>query len=139
MKKKMSTEIFLVDTGVWISSFCPSNKTTCVYIRQLLKKLEEKERVVTCGIVLAEFARGLGETKREVEILEILENHEYLETIKEVFVYAGQLSRKLDRKRLKIPLTDCLIAATAIFYGATLVTGDPHFKRFEGLKLEFLG
>lgn len=130
----MNTEIFLVDTGVWISSFCPSNQTSCLNIRQLLKKLEEKERVATCGIVLTEFARGLGEIKKEIEAFEILESHEYLETSKDIFIYAGQLSRNLDKKGL----TDCLIAATAMFYGATLVTNDPHFKRFKELKLKFL-
>lgn len=134
----MNTEIFLVDTGVWISAFCPSNQTSCLKIRELLKKLEEKEKVVTCGIVLTEFARGLGETKKEIEALGILESHEYLEIVKDVFLYAGQLSKNLDKKGLKTPLTDCLIAAVAMFYKATLVTDDPHFKRFKALKLIFL-
>lgn len=135
----MNFEIFLVDTNVWIGYFRRRKDRKNLKIIRLLKDLEKTARVVTCGLILAEFIQGLGRSQKESMARRILESHEYLTSSKEIYILAGELSRDLARKGFKTPLSDCLIAAIAIAYGVTLVTDDSHFKRFSGLKTKFIG
>lgn len=134
----MNTEIFLVDTSVWIKYFHRRRDSKNFEIISLIKKFEKSAKVVTCGIVLAEFIQGLGKSQKESAARRILEGHEYLATAKEIYILAGEFSRNLARRGLETPLSDCLIAAIAIAYGVTLVSDDSHFKRFSGLKLKFI-
>jgi len=134
----MTKELFLVDTTSWIFFFWQGRDPHTLKTRKLIKNLEQKGKVVTSGVILAEFIQGLGRSKKETKARQILEKHEYLGTFKEVYILAGELARQLANKGLKIPLSDCIIAATTLSYGATLVSDDPHFKRIPGLKLKFI-
>lgn len=137
-RKVMNEDIFLVDTSCWAFFFRLGKDIHTLAVQNTIRKLEDKNKIVTCGIVLAEFIQGLGKSQKENRIRQILENHGYLETFKEIYILAGELSKNLAEKGLKTPLSDCLIAATATIYKVTLVTDDPHFKRFSGLKLKFI-
>lgn len=134
----MNTEVFLVDTSVWIHVFRRSVRPRTKKIQQFFRSLSAEVRLVTTGIVLAEFIQGLGKGKNDKAARTILERYEYLPSRKEIYILAGELSKNLAVKGLKTPLSDCLIAVTAIVYEATLVSDDPHFKRFSGLKLKFI-
>lgn len=135
----MNTEIFLVDTSLWVSFFHKDQSPHSLAVRKVITQLEKEELVVTCGLVLAEFVRGLGKSEKEQRTRKILENHEYLACDKEVYLLAGELARNLDESGFRIPLGDCLIASVSIINKVTLVTDDPHFKRFAGLNLRFIG
>lgn len=134
----MNTEIFLVDTSVWVQYFHRRKDSKNLKIIRLIKELEKTAKVVTCGIILAEFIQELGRSPKESAARQILEGHEYLATAKEIYISAGEFSKNLASKGLKTPLSDCLIATVAIAYGVTLVSDDPHFKRFKDLKLIFI-
>jgi predicted nucleic acid-binding protein len=134
----MNNKTYLVDTTVWIEYFRRKKGKKNLEIINLIRKLEAEARIVTCGIILAEFICGLGKSQKELMARQMVELHDYLEIPKEVYVFAAELSAKLRNKGLKTPLSDCLIAAVALSYGVTLVTDDSHFKRFFGLKLKFI-
>lgn len=134
----MKDDIFLVDTNVWIEYFRRSRAHKNLSIIKVVNEFERNSKVVTCGIILAEFVQGLGKSSKELSARRILESHEFLSSSKEIYILAGEFSRNLAGKGFKTPLSDCLIVALAISYGVVLVSNDPHFKRFRGLKLEFL-
>lgn len=134
----MKDDIFLVDTNVWVEYFRRNRTHKNLNVIKVVNEFERNSKVVTCGIILAEFIQGLGKSSKELSARRILESHEFLSSSKEIYILAGEFSRNLAEKGFLTPLSDCLIAATAIFYGATLVTNDLHFKRFEGLKLSLL-
>jgi len=134
----MKSEIFLIDTGIWIEYFHRGNTHRNRKIIEEIKGLEKGSKVVTCGIILAEFIQGLGRSQKELSARRILENHECLATSKEIYILAGELSRSLTQKGFRTPLSDCLIGVVAIAFGVVLVSSDPHFKQFPDLKLRFL-
>lgn len=134
----MKTEVFLPDTSIWIHFFRQEKQSKTQKVHQFFRVLPVEARLVTTGIILAEFVQGLGKSKKDRLAREILERCEYLPAEKEIYLFAGEVSKELAAKGFKTPLSDCLIAATAIAYGATLVTNDVHFKRFKNLKLEFI-
>lgn len=135
----MSTEVFLVDTSLWVTFFHKDQRSHSLAVRKVVAHLEKEERVVTCGQILAEFVRGLGGSEKEQKTRKILEDHECLACDKEIYLLAGDLAQNLDKSGLGIPLGDCLIASIAIVNRVTLVTDDPHFRRFTGLNLKFVG
>ena len=47
----------------------------------------------------------------------------------------GELSAQLRRKGLTLPLSDLIIAVTAIEKDSAVFTLDPHFKKVPNLKL----
>lgn len=134
----MNPKVYLIDTTIWVHVFSQSRRSRTKKIQQFFQTLPPETKLVTTGIILAEFIRGLGRGKKEKIAREILERYEYLPGRKEIYILAGELARELDRKGLKTPLPDCLIAATTTSYRATLVSDDPHFKRFGRLKLKFI-
>jgi len=135
----MKDDIFLVDTNIWIEYFRRNPTHKNLKIIKAINELEKNCKVIICGIILAEFIQGLGKSYKELSARQILENHEFLSSSKEIYILAGEFSRNLVEKGFKTPLSDCLIAAQAISYGIVLVSNDPHFKRFKELKLKFLG
>ena len=134
----MKDDIFLVDTNVWIEYFRRNRTYKNLNVIKVVKEFERNSKVVTCGIILAEFIQGLGKSSKELLARRILENHEFLSSSKETYILAGELSRNLAEKGFLTPLSDCLIAALAIVNGIVLVSNDSHFKRFRELKLIFL-
>lgn len=134
----MIKRLFLVDTTSWVFFFWRGEGPHTLKTQKLIKELEEKGRVATCGTILAELVQGFGKSKKEIKARRLLEKHDFLPSLKEIYILAGELSRSLGNKGFKTPLSDCLIAAVAISYGAVLVSDDPHFKRIPGLKLEFI-
>lgn len=135
----MNTEIFLVDTNVWIHIFRQSAQQETKTIQEFFRLLSPEAKIVTTGIVLTEIICGLRNTKKDKAIREIIERYDFLPSTKDIYILAGDLGREMERKGLKIPVADYVIAATAITYGATLISGDPHFKRFAELNLRFIG
>lgn len=134
----MNTEIFLVDTSIWIHVFRQSTQQKTKQVQDFFRLLSPAVKLTTTGIVLAECICGLGKGKKDEVVRKILERYDYLPSTKDIYVLAGELSKDLENKGLKTPLADCLIAATAISYGVTLISKDLHFKRFKELKLKFL-
>lgn len=134
----MNTDKFLIDTTCWIFFFRAKRDAHDLKMRKLVKSLEQKQKVVTCGMILAEFIQGLGNSESEIKARIALERHECLPMTKKVFISSGEISQQLMTRGLKTPLSDCLIAAVCLEHDVTLVTDDPHFKRFKNLRLKYI-
>lgn len=134
----MSSKTFLIDTNIWIHCFRRSRHPRTKKVQRFFRFLPKENKLVTTGIILAEFVQGIGRGKRDQAARKLLERYEYLSSTKEIYILAGELSANLTQRGFKTPLSDSLIAAVAIAYGVVLVTSDLHFKRFAGLKLKFI-
>lgn len=85
----------------------------------------------TCDIVLAEVRGGLAEGEF-AEVKAFLMDLKYFPSNQHVALLAGRFFYTLSARGERIPLADCLIASTAHWFDATIVTGDKnHFQRLE--------
>jgi predicted nucleic acid-binding protein len=126
----MNTRI-VVDTSVWIDFFIHPQASVTLQLKQLLRD----RRVVLVGMVLAEILQGIKNPRESKQVRETLKNLPFLETPRTVWQRAGDLSAGLRRQGLTIPLSDLVIAATAIGEEAEVFTRDPHFEKVPGIKL----
>jgi tRNA(fMet)-specific endonuclease VapC len=121
----------IVDTSVWIEYL--KNKPTLAEIldRQLLAG-----DIFTVGPVIAELLQG-AKTEKDYRMLKnSIDGLPFIETSFENWALAGDISYKLRQKGITIPITDCVIAAVAIYNNASVMTYDRHFANIPNLKLE---
>jgi len=126
----MSTGI-VVDTSVWIDFFNQPQSPLTLHVQNLLRD----RRVVLVGMVLAEILQGIKNSKEALLVRQSLERLPYLETTREDWQQAGELSASLRRKGQTIPLSDLIIGTMAIREGLEIFTTDPHFKKITGLTI----
>ena len=121
----------IVDTSVWIEYL--KNKPT------LAEKLDRQllaGDIFTVGPVVAELLQGV-KTEKDYRMLKrSIDGLPFIETTFENWVLAGDISYKLRRKGITIPITDCVIAALAIHNNTSVMTYDRHFANIPNLKLE---
>ncbi len=121
----------IVDTSVWIEYL--KNKPT------LAEKLDRQllaGDIFTVGPVIAELLQG-AKTEKDYRMLKnSIDGLPFIETSFENWALAGDISYKLRRKGITIPITDCVIAAVAIHNNASVMTYDRHFDNIPNLKLE---
>lgn len=126
-------KLYLLDTSVLIALFSKKSSPSCLAFLQNLKK--KSASLSTCGIVLSEFYRGV--SPREAEKYSFyLDQLRYLHSSKSIYEKAGLLAGGLSKKGIKISLADCVIAAVAQYFQATVVTFDNDFKFIP--KLQFI-
>lgn len=120
--------ILLFDTDVLIDLLREKQKTGLE-----VEKLIEEANQITCSVItVGEIYSGMrkGEEKATKGLLQDLLKEEITEEIAE---YAGCL--KGNTKTHQLHLDDCIIAATAILTGATLVTKNVKHYPFKELKV----
>ena len=87
------------------------------------------KHVVTCGIVILEFLRGL-KHKTEIKTLtQTFQGLPQLEITPEIWFEAASLSRELREKGVQAGMADITIAIIAIAHKATLVHCDSDYER----------
>ena len=91
-----------------------------------------ENRVLICGIVEMEILQGLKEKER-ARTESFFELLPYLETERNDFRAAGLLWKKLRRRGMTIPATDCLIAGLCMRHRMILFSLDAHFDSIEAL------
>ncbi len=121
----------VADTSVWVSYLRDPNTDTGNAMDSLLRRRE----VLMVGVVLAEILQGARSTRQFDELEDRLTAMSYLDTGKDAWVGAAHLFRELRAKGAMIPITDLLIAATALQYNEPVYTLDEHFERVPGLRL----
>jgi predicted nucleic acid-binding protein len=123
----METDLFLVDTSVWImvlrKDFQPDTKNRIEY-------LLAENRVAICDIIRLEI---LGGAKTEKEFLTLKSRLDSLHHLETMWNDACELAFTLRRKGIVVPYTDILIASSAIDAGATLLHFDHHFDLIAGV------
>ena len=87
------------------------------------------------GMVLAEILQGIKQKKEGKIVKQNFKKLPYLEISREIWEKSGDLSASLRRKGITIPLSDLVIAATALSKGYELFSIDSHFEHVDGLIL----
>jgi predicted nucleic acid-binding protein len=120
----MPTNLFLVDTSVWIfalrKQFIPS-------IKERVSELLRDHVVLTSGMIKLEILGG-AKTEKEFQRLKTrFDALDSVETNTSLWEKAYALAFTLRRKGVSVPSTDILIAACALTTESTLVHADAHF------------
>lgn len=121
----------LPDTCAWIEYFKPGAST----LKQTLERLLLDDDVFVCGPVLYELAQGMKSDKEKNAVMDALNSLEYIETSRDLWIKAGELSSALRREGKTIPFSDILIAAIAIENNLSILTFDKHFEEIKGMKI----
>ena len=119
----------LVDTSAWIH-YLRSGEGP---LAESLERLLEDNKVLLCGIVLAEVRQGL-RPHEEADVLALFETLPYIDSLQEDFHTAGELLARLRRQGITVPVTDGVIAAQALRYGVSVLEHDKHFSTIDGVK-----
>jgi predicted nucleic acid-binding protein len=120
----------LVDTTVWIEFFRARSK-----IGDHLEMLLLENAVSTCGVVMFEVLQGIKSEGEKNKILGVLASLPYVEMTKKLWHRAADLSIRLKKNGVNLPLSDILIAAIAAENDLSVYTLDNHFKQIPNLKL----
>lgn len=132
----MPSNLFLVDTSVWIfalrKQFIPS-------IKERVSRLLRDHVVLTSGMIKLEILGG-AKTEKEFQHLKTrFDALDSVETNTSLWEKAYALAFTLRRKGITVPYTDILIAACALTTESTLVHADVHFDvmaKHSGLTVE---
>jgi len=109
-------KLFLVDTNVLIYALAGKQPWA-----NLIQKWIKQKQLALSVIVVAEFLSGA--TDEEAKIFEaLLDKFGSLPVDTATARLAADYRKKFLKKNRKLPLPDCLIAATCKLYKATLVT-----------------
>lgn len=113
----------LVDTSCWIEYFNRPGTRNAAAVEEAIRE----DRAALTGIVLAELSQG-AKTEDELSRLRAaLGAVSWIETSREIYERTGGISFGLRRRGVKVPITDCLIAAAAESIGGRILTLDRHF------------
>lgn len=117
--------MILVDTSVWIDFLQDPDS---LYAAKLEGLIQDSNRAVICGIVLQEILQGIKDNESYSATKERLSRLPFINTDKEISIYASSLYRTLRIRGITIPSGDVNIAAIAILRKIPLFTKDDHFK-----------
>ena len=126
----MNTRV-IVDTSIWIEFFRDATSALSLHLQALLRE----RRVFLVGMVLAEILQGVKSPKEQNLVRQNMNHLPYLEITREIWQKAGERSAALRRKGVTIPLSDLIIATSALTEGHEVFTADPHFNSIPELKL----
>jgi len=126
---KFKKQKIIVDTSIWIEYFNNNNIVNFIEERIMEDCLFMKGPIVT------ELLQGLKTEKEYEKLKNSIDAIPYLEITLENWKKAGNISNKLRRKGIKIPLTDIIISAVAISNDAKVYSLDKHFEKIPGVKL----
>ncbi|MEQ8187358.1 MAG: PIN domain-containing protein [Candidatus Eremiobacterota bacterium] len=116
---------FLIDTSVWIEAL---KKNGSDKAKERVKKCIDEESAVITGVIMMELLGGTITKKKYDDLKLDLDTLEYLESSKDVWDKASEISFELKRKGVNVPGTDIFIAAISIAYDCVLIHMDKHFE-----------
>ncbi|MFC1825429.1 PIN domain-containing protein [Thermodesulfobacteriota bacterium] len=121
----------IVDTCVWIEFFRNTGSELTLHLKSLLRE----RRVVMVGIVLAEILQGIKSKKEANIVRQSFKTIPYQEMTREIWEKSGEMSAAFRKKGVNLPLSDLIIAASALYGGYEIFTIDPHFEKIRVLNL----
>ncbi|HEU0020137.1 MAG TPA: PIN domain-containing protein [Dehalococcoidia bacterium] len=125
MRSELYSELYLVDTSIWLEVLPPGRGSD--ELRGRIDELLAADMVATMGMVKLELlggARSLEEWQRLDELLSALHP---LPVTEVNWQDAARMGFQLRRQGISVPFTDLLIAAVATAAPAILVHRDRHF------------
>lgn len=120
----------LADTSVWIEFFRPESPTGT-----LLASLIPESSIWVCGVVIYELLQGVRSRAEKTKIQSALSGLQYAELTSTLWEKAADLSAALKKSGFTLPLSDILIAATAMEHNLQIFTLDKHFEQIKGVQL----
>jgi len=114
----------LVDTSAWIEGFRPATKGPWV---EELRRLVTDRQAALQPIVRVELLSGATSDAEYERLVQVLDALPQLDITPAVWQEAGRLGFRLRRRGVSVPVTDLLIAATAIESHCLLIHHDRHF------------
>lgn len=132
----MPSNLFLVDTSVWIFAL---RKQYIPSIKERVSRLLKDHVVLTSGMIKLEILGGAQSEKEFQRLKTRFDALDCVETNTSLWERAYALAFTLRRKGITVPYTDILIAACALTTGSTLVHADAHFDimaKHSGLMVE---
>jgi len=127
----MATNRILPDTCAWIDFFRGKQTPLAQALEQSLLSGE----VLTCGVILFELLQGIKSPDEEELVQNALLALPHLEMNRDLWIKVGKLSSLLRTKGQILPLSDSIIAATALEHNCAVLTVDRHFEAVPGLKV----
>lgn len=125
------TEIFLIDTSVWISVF----RDRTGVVRQSLEAIINDESIFLNRFTQMELLQGCRD-EREWTLLETyLQEQDYIESTPNTWVAAARIYYDLQRQGLTVRSSiDCCIAQLAIEHQLILVHNDRDFETIQRVR-----
>lgn len=120
----------LVDTSAWVEALRGRRREMTEAVLDQLNR----DRVVTCDVVVAELRVGLREQER-ARVLGLLDAVPRVGVDASDWDEAGDLGARLRARGVTLPLTDLLIARVCLRHGFELLASDDHFRSVDGLVL----
>jgi len=90
--------------------------------------------LATCGIVRCEVGRGLRQSRLRQQFQAFWNVMLNVPTDNRLYEQVEQMLWELDRKGVTLPLTDVIIACSALRIGAVVLTFDHHFSEIPSLR-----
>lgn len=118
----------LIDSNVYIDLMRQRLDPT----RELLRRFGLTD-VACCGIVKAEVLRGVKSPRARDRLLAFFDLTEMVPTTARLWDEIWSLAWKLDRQGKVLPITDIVIAASAVRIQAAVMTRDRHFREIPEL------
>lgn len=117
-------EMVVVDTSAWIYAFSKGGKPE---IKYKLAQFLDENKVVTTGLIMLELLQGTRSQREYDNLLRRLQGLHYIPFRESYWLRTSRLSFSLQRKGLKIPTTDLLIAIIALENNCLILHQDKHF------------
>ncbi len=121
----------IVDTSVWIQFFNIPESNEKKQVDALLTY----DRVTIAGVIISELLQGAKSQEDFREISDKISILPYLKTSKDTWIKVGEISFKLRKQGITLPLTDIFIATLARENNYEVYTLDSHFKEIPRVKL----
>ena len=125
-----STDLFLIDTCIWVTYFNRPRSAEKVAIDGLL----DDDRAALIGPILAEVLLGFRRDQQADWVASELRGLNYIDTDWDDWRKAARLGRRMIANGNSLPLSDLIIAAVALDGGHEVYSSDPHFDLFPDLK-----
>jgi predicted nucleic acid-binding protein len=115
----------LVDTSVWIDFFRGVSSPQAARLEECIA---QRDDVCCCGFILTEVLQGIRDEKEFGATKRLFEGLVYLTEDRSTFELGAGIYRELRRKgaTIRSPI-DCLIAATVVQHGVSLLENDRDF------------
>lgn len=114
----------LIDTSVWIEYLKSRHQELFTEIGVLLRT----QKVVVCGVILAELLSGAKDSSVREKILYLRDACNVTQESLDDWLQAGILCREIKEKGRSVGLVDCFLAVIAMKHGMTLWTYDKDFQ-----------
>ena len=125
----MAVSPVLVDSSFYIRAVRQGNDPL-----QLLAPLTATRDVAVCGVIRCEVGRGVRQPKileRYHSFWNVMVN---VPTDNRLWAAVEKMLWRLDRQGTILPLTDVVIACSALRIGAVVLTHDEHFRHIPGVR-----